>query len=101
MQHFCNKRNVILEVDEKSIVMCFKKGLRDPALNDKLTMKNPRTSEAMFAIANTYALAEEVTHHTREQMKEKDSGHVDQPSSSKGHDKERKVDRSITVVERL
>jgi hypothetical protein len=55
----------------------------------------------MSAIANTYALAEEGTHHTREQMKEKDSGHVDQPSSSKGHNKERKVDRSITAVERL
>jgi hypothetical protein len=29
IQHFCNKRNVIPEVDDKSIVILFKKGLRD------------------------------------------------------------------------
>jgi hypothetical protein len=29
IQHFCNKRNVILEVDDKSIIMFFKKGLKD------------------------------------------------------------------------
>jgi hypothetical protein len=79
--------------------MFFKKGLRDPALNQKLTMKNPRTSEAMFAITNRYALAEEVTLDTRKQKKEKDSGHADQPSSSKGHDRKRKADHSINVVE--
>jgi hypothetical protein len=64
--------------------MFFKKGLRDPTLIQKLTMKNPITSEVMLAITNRYALAEEVTLDTREQMKEKDSGHVDQTSSSKG-----------------
>jgi hypothetical protein len=63
-------------------------------------MKNPRTSEAMFAIANKDALAENVTLDTREQKKEKDTGHADQPSSSKCHDKKRKVDRSVNVVER-
>jgi hypothetical protein len=41
--------------------MFFKKGLRDPSLIPKLTMKNPRTSEAMFTIANKYALVEETT----------------------------------------
>jgi hypothetical protein len=80
--------------------MFFKKGLRDPSLIRKLTMKNPRTLEAMFAITNKYALAEEATLDTREQKKEKDSSHVDQPSSSKGHDKKRKVDHSVNVVER-
>jgi hypothetical protein len=29
IQQFCNKRNTIPEVDEKSITMFFKKGLRD------------------------------------------------------------------------
>jgi hypothetical protein len=99
IQRFCNKRNIISEVDDKSIVMFFKKGLRDPVLIQKLAMKNPRMLEAMFAIANKYALVEEVTLDTKEQKKEKDSGHVDQPSSSKGHDKKRKVDRSINAVE--
>jgi hypothetical protein len=79
--------------------MFFKKGLMDPALIQKLTMKNPRTSEVVFAIANRYALAEEVTLDTREQKLEKDSGHVDQPSSSKGHSKKRKEDHSVNVVE--
>jgi hypothetical protein len=54
----------------------------------------------MFAIANRYALAKEATLDTREQKKEKDSGHIDQPSSSKGHDKKRKADHSINTVER-
>jgi hypothetical protein len=31
IQRFYNKRNIIPEVDDKSIVMFFKKGLRDPA----------------------------------------------------------------------
>jgi hypothetical protein len=53
----------------------------------------------MFTITNGYTLAEEATLNTREQKKEKDSGHADQPSSSKGHDKKRKTDRSINVVE--
>jgi hypothetical protein len=54
----------------------------------------------MFAIANMYALAKEATLDTKEQKKEKDSGHTDQPSSSKGHDKKRKVDRSVNALER-
>jgi hypothetical protein len=29
IQCFCNKRNTILEVDDKSIIIFFKKGLRD------------------------------------------------------------------------
>jgi hypothetical protein len=62
-------------------------------------MKNPRILEAMFAIANRYALAEEVTLDTREQKKEKDSGHADQPIKSKGQDKKRKMNRSINAVE--
>jgi hypothetical protein len=49
IQRFYNKRNIIPEVNDKSIVMFFRKGLRDPSLIRKLTMKNPRTSEAMFA----------------------------------------------------
>jgi hypothetical protein len=100
IQHFYNKRNIILEVDDKSIIMFFKKGLRDPAVIHKLAMKNPRMSEVMFSIANKYALAEEATLDTREQKTEKDSSHTDQPSSSKGHDKKSKVDRSINAVER-
>jgi hypothetical protein len=57
--------------------MFFKKGLKDPSLICKLTMKNLKTSEAMFVIANKYALAKEATLDTREQKKEKDSGHSD------------------------
>jgi hypothetical protein len=78
--------------------MFFKKGLGDSSLICKLTMKNPRTSEQMLAISNKYALAEEVTLDTREQKKE--SSHTDQPSSSKGHDKKRKANCSISMVER-
>jgi hypothetical protein len=51
----------------------------------------------MFSITNRYALAEEARLDTREQRKE--SGHQDQPSSSKGHNKKRKPHRSINVVE--
>jgi hypothetical protein len=98
-QWFYNKRNIILEIYDKSIVMFFKKGLRDLSLIRKLTIKNPRTSEEMFAIANKYTLVEEATLDTREQKKEKESSHLNQPSSSKGHDKKRKVDRSINTVE--
>jgi hypothetical protein len=100
IQLFYNKRNIIPEVDDKSIVMFFKKGLRDPSLIRILTMKNPKTSGLIFAIAKKYALAEEVTLDTREQKKEKESGHTDQPSSSKGHDKKRKADCSINVMDR-
>jgi hypothetical protein len=63
----------------------------------KLAMKNPRTLEEMFAIANKYALAEEATLDTREQKKEKESGHMDPPSSSKDHNKKRAADSSINV----
>jgi hypothetical protein len=80
--------------------MFFKKGLQDPSLIHKLARKNPRTLEAMFAIANKYALAEEGTLDTREQKKEKESGHTDQPSSYKGHNKKRKEDCSVNMVER-
>jgi hypothetical protein len=79
--------------------MFFKKGLRDPALIRKLIMKNPKTSEAMLTIANKYALVEEVTLDTREQKKEKDLSHTDQPNSSKGHDKKGKADNSVNTVE--
>jgi hypothetical protein len=60
-------------------------------------MKNPKMSEQMFSITNRYALVEEVTLDTREQKK--DSGHPDQPTSSKGHDKKKKLDRSVNTVE--
>jgi hypothetical protein len=100
IQLFYNKRNIIPEVDDKSIVMFFKKGLGDPSLIRILTMKNPKTSGLIFAIAKKYALAEEVTLDTREQKKEKELGHTDQPSSSKGHEKKRKADCSINVMDR-
>jgi hypothetical protein len=78
-------------------MMFFKKGLRDSSLIRKLTMKKPRMSEQMFSIANRYALVEEVTIDKREQKKESD--HLDQPNSSKGHDKKRKLGRSVNAVE--
>jgi hypothetical protein len=55
----------------------------------------------MFAISNKYALTEEVTLDTREQKKEKDPGHTDQPSSSKGNDKKRKAIHSVNAVEQM
>jgi hypothetical protein len=67
--------------------MFFEKGLMDSSLIYKLTMKKPRTIEGMFAITNKYTLAEDATLDTREQKKEKESGHTDQPRSSKGHNK--------------
>jgi hypothetical protein len=79
-------------------MMFFKKGPREPSLIRKLAMKNPRTSKEMFYITNRYALAEEATLNSREHKKE--SGHTDKPSSSKGHDKKRKLDRSINAGER-
>jgi hypothetical protein len=99
IQHFYNKRNIISEVDEKSIIMSFKKGLKDSSMIRKLTMKNLRTSKEMLAIANKYALAEEATLDAREQKKDKEFNPSDQPSSSNSHDKKRKVDRSINNVE--
>jgi hypothetical protein len=53
------------EVEGKSIVMFFKKGLRDSSLIHKLTMKNPMTSKEMLATANKYALVEEATPESR------------------------------------
>jgi hypothetical protein len=99
IQCFCNRRNIIPEVVDKSIIMFFKKGLRDSSLIHKVIMKNSRTSEEMLAIANKYSLAEDVTHNNREQKKEKELGHMDQPSSSKGHDSKRKVVHYINLVE--
>jgi hypothetical protein len=64
IQCFTNKRNAIPEVDDKSIMTFFKKGLRDSSLIRKLTMKNPRTSEQMLSIANKDVLAEEVSLNT-------------------------------------
>jgi hypothetical protein len=55
IHHFYIKRNIIPKVDDKSIVMFFKKGLKDSDLIHKLAMKNPRTSEEMLSIANKYA----------------------------------------------
>jgi hypothetical protein len=46
--------------------MFFKKELRDLAQIQKLTMKNPRTTEAMLTITNSYALVEEVALDTKE-----------------------------------
>jgi hypothetical protein len=60
-------------------------------------MKNPRTSEEMFYIANKYTLVEEATLDNREHKKE--SGHANQPSSSKGHNKKRKVVCSVDAVD--
>jgi hypothetical protein len=76
IQCFCNKRNIIPEVNDKSITMFFMKGLRDSSLIHKLAMKNPRTSEEMLAITNKYVLAKEATLDTREQ-KEEESDHSD------------------------
>jgi hypothetical protein len=59
-----------------------KKGLRDSSLIRKLTIKNHRMSEEMLAIVNRYALADEATIDTKEQKKDKESGHSDQPSTS-------------------
>jgi hypothetical protein len=66
IQWFFNKRNIIPVVNDKSIIMFFKKGLKEPSLIQKLAMKNPRTSEEMFYVTNKYALAEEVTLDSRE-----------------------------------
>jgi hypothetical protein len=62
--------------------MFLKKGLRDSSLIRKLTIKNRRMSEEMLAIVNRYALADEATIDTKEQKKDKESGHSDQPSTS-------------------
>jgi hypothetical protein len=66
IEHFCNKRNIILEIDDKSIIMFFKKGLRDSSLNCKFAMKNPRTSVEMLAIINQVCPTEEAPLNTKE-----------------------------------
>jgi hypothetical protein len=72
IQRLCNKRNIIPEVNEKSNIMFFKKGIKDSSLIHKLAIKNPRTSEEMLDTANKYALAEEATLDTREQKKDRE-----------------------------
>jgi hypothetical protein len=64
---FLQQRNIIPKVDDKSIIMFFKKGLRDLSLIYKLAMKHPRTSKEMLAITNKYALADEATLDNKEQ----------------------------------
>jgi hypothetical protein len=100
IQRFYNKRNINPEVNDKSIIMLFNKGLRDSSLIRKLTMKNPRTPEEILAIANMYALVEEATIDTKQQNKDKELGHSDQADTSKSQDKKRKVDCSAANVER-
>jgi hypothetical protein len=46
-------------------------------------MKNPKTSKEMLAIADKYVLAKEVTLNTRDQKKDKELGHSDQPQHLK------------------
>jgi hypothetical protein len=92
--------NIILKVDDKSIIMFFKKGLKDSSLIRKHAMKNPRTSEEMLAITNKYTLVEEATLDTKDQKKNKELGHLDQPSTTKSNDKKRKADHSIANIER-
>jgi hypothetical protein len=84
IQRFCNKRNFITEVDDKSIIMFFKKALTDSSLICKLFMNNPRTSKEMFVITNKYALPEEATLNTIEQKKKKESGNAVSHPQSKG-----------------
>jgi hypothetical protein len=79
--------------------MFFEKGLKDAALIHKLGMKNPMMSEVMLAIANKYALAEEVILDNSEAKLDKKPCHPDQPRTSKANDKKRKNDCSITNVE--
>jgi hypothetical protein len=99
-QRFCNKRNVIPEVDDKSIIMFIKKGLKDSALIRNPAMKNPSTLRDMLAIANKYALAEEATLGSRESKKDKKLSQSKWPGTSKSNDKKRKSDRSVANVER-
>jgi hypothetical protein len=105
IHRFYNKRNIIPEVNEKSIIMFLKKGLRDPSLIRKLAMKNTRMSEEMLAITNKYALAEEASldnkDSNRDPKKDKEQGQSDRPSISKCNDKKRKLNRSMANVEKL
>jgi hypothetical protein len=99
IQRFYNKRNVIPEVDDKSIIMFFKKGLKDSALIRKLAMKNLRTSEEMLAIANKYALAEEATFDNKEAKRDKKPSHSDRPGTCRSNDKKGNP-TSVSNVER-
>jgi hypothetical protein len=99
IQCFCNKRNAIPKVDNKSIIMFFKKSLKDSTLIHKLAMKNPMTLEEMFAIANKYTLAEEVTLDNREAKKDKNQSHPDWPGTLNTNDKKRNHDRFVAIVE--
>jgi hypothetical protein len=63
IQCFCNKRNIIPKVDDKSIIMFINQGL---ILDPQAHHEEPSMSEEMVAITNKYALTEEVTLDTRE-----------------------------------
>jgi hypothetical protein len=89
------------EVDDKSIIMFFKKGLRDSFLIRKLAMKNLSSSKEMLAITNKYSLAEEVTLDSREDKKDKELSQLDRPDTSKNNDKNRKHDHSVASLEWL
>jgi hypothetical protein len=89
------------EVDDKSIIMFFKKGLRDSFLIRKLSMKNLSSSKEMLAITNKYSLAEEVTLDSREDKKDKELSQSDRLDTSKNNDKNRKHDHSVASLERL
>jgi hypothetical protein len=82
-----------------SIIMFFKKGLKDSALIRKLAMKNPETLEEMLAITNKYAMEEEAALDMREAKKDKKSSHSDRPGISKHNDKKRKDDHTVANVE--
>ena len=58
IQRFCRKRNTISDIEERTIVIYFKQGLRDDVLFHKLARKDIRTCEELFEIANQYANAE-------------------------------------------
>jgi hypothetical protein len=61
-----------LKVNDKSIIMFFKKGRRDSPLIHKLTMKNLKMPVEMLAIANKYDLAEEATLDNKDAKKDKE-----------------------------
>jgi hypothetical protein len=84
IEHFCNKRNVIPEVDDKSIIMFFKKGLRDPSLihHQQVHPRRRRTLE------------------NKEAKKDKKLSQSDWHDTFKCNDKKRKHDRSVANVER-
>jgi hypothetical protein len=52
IQCFCNKRNIIPFIHNKSIIMFFKKGCIEQSLIHKLAMKTHRTSAEMLVITN-------------------------------------------------